>query len=683
MHSWERPSHSWGILPGRPIAESDGDADDAAWPTFDSESEDELPSRTPSEEFCNYLIMLVSDRTLTSKHFCIIMYFAAAAGIHAAKQYGLKPSSSSGHFNRKVGATVEGVEANLSLYTLDLPGHDKNSMTRVKHSFDVMPAHEQIDEDLSQNAQTAELIDWIRTAPPSYTDHPVVRETPDGSPDGLVQPGALYLDGVPYANNDSIIGVWIENMINQKRYLVVVLRKKIVCRCGCRGWCTLYNIFMFLDWIIRSLALGIHPLRRHDNKEWEIGDANRAQLAGKLMRRRFCIIYVKGDLSEYCQTLGFPSWNDNCRPCLNCNAFGDSLYIAHGNSILGLRWRCNEDDDYYLACTRCEHVIVLTNAAKIQIVNVGLRYDKTSDGSRGRCLKGDIANLGLLAGDRLEPTPSLLDVADFEGLPIGTEVIFWRTSEDTIARHRNPLFNKALGLAPNRCLAIDTLHGWNFGPLKNWCKVAIWYLLASGFFGVLGTAEENILVSLLMLRNALHIFYTTAANRKLTRVHDFTIKMLGTQATPQCKTKAAETFGVMLFLIDQLRTHRERLSDESAILLEAGECLATVTNIWNTHGTQIPDDAIQLCFNNYSRYMLLMAPYNINVHKNHQAFHLLHRIKFQGNPTLYAVWLDESLNKLLKKTCRNTSQYTFNHSVLLRMKRLLNEPVRWKRPRNV
>jgi hypothetical protein len=211
----------------------------------------------------------------------------------------------------------------------------------------------------------------------------------------------------------------------------------------------------------------------------------------------------------------------------------------------------------------------------------------------------------------------------------------------------------------------------------------MWYLLASGLFGVLGTAEENILVSLLMLRNALHIFYKTAENVKLTRVHDLTLKMVGTQAAPQCKTKAAETFGLMLFLINQLQTHRARLSDESAMLLEAGECLATITNIWNTHGKQIPDDAIQLCFNNYSRYMLLMAPYHINVPKNHQAFHLLQRIKFQGNPTVYAVWLDESLNKLLKNTCRNTSQYTFEYSVLLRMKRLLNEPVRWKRPRHV
>jgi hypothetical protein len=89
------------------------------------------------------------------------------------------------------------------------------------------------------------LIDWIRTAPPSYTDHPVVRETPDGSPDGLVQPGALYLDGVPYANNDSIIGVWIENMINQKRYLVVVLRKKMFAdaAAGAGARSTIYSCF--------------------------------------------------------------------------------------------------------------------------------------------------------------------------------------------------------------------------------------------------------------------------------------------------------------------------------------------------------------------------------------------------------------------------------------------------------
>jgi hypothetical protein len=653
--------------------------DDAAWPGFESDSdEDRALPLTSGQCVCEYLIMLVSDRTLTSKHFCTIMHYLAACNIQEAKKYSLNPEASTGHFNRKVNTSVEGHDSELERYKFELPGHDKMSMTRVKHSFDVMPAHEQIDEDLLENPKTTELIEWIQTAPPAYTEHPVVVACPDGSPEGLVHPGSVYLDGVPYANNDSVIGVWIENIISQKRYLVLVLRKKIVCRCGCRGWCTLFGIFNFLNWTLESLANGIYPYRRHDNQVWRHNDKRRSQMCGQRMRRRFCIVYTKGDLSEYCGTLGFPNWNDNTRSCLYCSGFGDGLYDAHGNSILGLRWRCNDDEDYYRACERCEIVIVLTVGAKARILEVGLKYSRHTNGPFGRCLKGDIADLGLRVNDRLEPTPNLSDVADFDDLPIGDSVVFWRTSEESITKHRNPFFNKDLGLAPNRCLTVDTLHGWNFGPLKNWCKTAIWHLLLSGIYGALGNAEENILASLMILRHALHTFYRMPENAKLTRLHDLTQKMVGTQGTPVCKTKAAETYGFMLFLIKELRRHSARLSEEAVMLLEAGECLATITHIWNRHGKAIPDEMIQLCFDNYSKYMVLMLPYDINVPKNHQVFHLLDRIKFQGNPTCYAVWLDESLNKLLKKTCRNTSQFTFERSVLHRMKRLLNGPVKWK-----
>ena len=95
-----------------------------------------------------------------------------------------------------------------------------------------MPAHEQFDVDLSRNAQTTELIEWINTAPPAYTEHPVVREGHADEITGLVHSAALNLEGVPYANYDSSIGIWIENMINVFGLRVA---DTLVCRCGCCG----------------------------------------------------------------------------------------------------------------------------------------------------------------------------------------------------------------------------------------------------------------------------------------------------------------------------------------------------------------------------------------------------------------------------------------------------------------
>ena len=69
--------------------------------------------------------------------------------------------------------------------------------------------------------------------------------------------------------------------------------------------------------------------------------------------------------------------------------------------------------------------------------------------------------------------------------------------------------------------------------------------------------------------------------------------------------------------------------------------------------------------------MALMAPEDAFRPKHHLMWHLLERLPIHGAPKLYACWKDESLNKLLKACCRQTSQLTFEASVLSRMNQLL------------
>eukprot|EP00974_Lingulodinium_polyedra_P079769 7723646-Lingulodinium_polyedra.AAC.1 len=70
-----------------------------------------------------------------------------------------------------------------------------------------------------------------------------------------------------------------------------------------------------------------------------------------------------------------------------------------------------------------------------------LRYDKRRAGARGRCLMQDIPSLGVEAGDRLEPQLGLVDISQFEELSVPCEVILWRQPNETIAKHRCPLFS--------------------------------------------------------------------------------------------------------------------------------------------------------------------------------------------------------------------------------------------------
>ena len=123
----------------------------------------------------------------------------------------------------------------------------------------------------------------------------------------------------------------------------------------------------------------------------------------------------------------------------------------------------------------------------------------------------------------------------------------------------------------------------------------------------------------------------------------------------------------MLFLCHELSRLQGRFGPLWAILLEAGQCLVQMVDVWATSGTNIPDEKAERCFVLYNRYMELIAPLEIYVPKNHLVYHLLFNIPMHGNPKDYATWLDESLNKVLKGCCRNVSQATFEQTVLVRM----------------
>ena len=175
------------------------------------------------------------------------------------------------------------------------------------------------------------------------------------------------------------------------------------------------------------------------------------------MPMRAVVVWIKGDWSEFNSTLGLPAWNDGLRPCFECAAYGGDMFNALGNSPLGLRGRASNDMDYENACRRCERQVGLDERTKQLVLDV-LKYDKRGSGAHGRALTQAIPELNLMSGDRLEPCEALRDIGKFESLVVPVTVTFWRTADESLARHRNPLFSAELGTSPSRTLTIDVLH---------------------------------------------------------------------------------------------------------------------------------------------------------------------------------------------------------------------------------
>ena len=581
-HSWERPArqHSWEVRAPQP---SDSD-DEGPWGE-PSSGDENIPPATAGEELVAVCRGYLSEHVLNAKQFCTIMYWASKAGVVEAQQFSLQPGASSGHFQRKLDRCLSG-----ELYKADIPGHDKHAFAKTVHSVPVRLPFRFLEDAMQETGFQTRLREMVTSEDiaDAYHRHPVVlREPEHGAPTGLVLPLSLYMDGVPYSQTDSILGVWLDNMLDGKRILIAILRKRRLCKCGCRGWCSLWALFDLIRWILASLAQGFWPTQRHDGEPWRTDDASLQARAGQPFPARAAVVFVKGDWAEYASSLGFPNWNDGFRPCFECVACGPDMYVSRGNNCEGLRWRRNQDGDYNTGCRRCEVHVPLTHDTRAMIVDL-LRFDKRASGSRGLALIRDVPELGLLAGDRLEPSRTLRNVSFLEDLELPATVTFWRCSEETLARHRNPLFHDSTGLTPKQNVTIDLLHTLNLGVMKVWCGIAIWLLLQGGVYASVGTAEERTQSGLLAMRHALMAWYKKRRAEKgaprLTEVSDLTINMIGSPTGPTCKTKGAETYGMLLFLVQALHLHRERLGQHGTRLHRAGSALCDLVDLWAGSG---------------------------------------------------------------------------------------------------
>ena len=131
------------------------------------------------------------------------------------------------------------------------------------------------------------------------------------------------------------------------------------------------------------------------------------------------------------------------------------------------------------ACRRCEIHVKLTLHVHAYIRS-RLDYDNRKKGYFGRVLLEDIpasvtGGQALLKWDRLEPSMTCMDIGQgFDSLvTFPTDVTFWRSSAQTSAVHRNPLWSEELGVTHDRVLAIDDLHTLALGVYAFFCSFLI------------------------------------------------------------------------------------------------------------------------------------------------------------------------------------------------------------------
>ena len=240
--------------------------------------------RDASKEFVQHLLLLYATGALSAKDLCILCHHAHGAGLEGdVELYAMKPGqSSAGNYQQHLDRVLPKSNAPTHYY-LEVPVCARRSLKRSTREVPVVPLYEALAAEVAAAPPSQEQVlnatsEWAHLA----RRNRLFANAPVGADLYLL---ALYVDGVRFTRGtlaghmDTFIGFTLRNLITGKRHLVCLLRKSELCRCGCRGWCTVYPVMEFLAWGVRALARGQRPGAMHDDSPWPADDSRRA-LAG-------------------------------------------------------------------------------------------------------------------------------------------------------------------------------------------------------------------------------------------------------------------------------------------------------------------------------------------------------------------------------------------------------------------
>ena len=286
---------------------------------------------------------------------------------------------------------------------------------------------------------------------------------------------------------------------------------------------------------------------------------------------------------------------------------------------------------------------------------------------RGRTVVRDVVVRGvaLMRGDRVVPSPRMLDTSVIDEGLLPLRVLFWRPTRNAqglvvdAVVNRCPLFSPELGTSPSDTLAIDTLHTVNYGPMMRFTTAAIWRVLLLNPWGFVGNQDARMELCVRRLRTHLFAWYQTRGVPAEKRLGDLTLAMLGPSLGhgfgdlenphPGCmaKSKAAETAMLMDWAIDLLRDY-EGVPYRSE-LLAAGVALRDWAELTARAPLRLPISSQQQLCDLALRHLTNAQRARIDLVPKHHFFaHLACASGRLGNPRAYSTFLDESLNLMLR-----------------------------------
>lgn len=151
-----------------------------------------------------------------------------------------------------------------------------------------------------------------------------------------------------------------------------------------------------------------------------------------------------------------------------------------------------------------------------------------------------------------------------------------------------------------------------------------------------------------------------------------TLAMLGPKDNPTLHAKAAETHGLLGFIVwilqknlDRVKALKESHSEIGQFLLAAGQNAMQFDKAISKSERKLSNDDLMNMFTGYKAFIVLFERAGGNLTpKCHLMFHCIFKAAKQGNPRYYSTYRDESLNGTIAAIARSCHRRAWAEHIL-------------------
>ena len=126
-----------------------------------------------------------------------------------------------------------------------------------------------------------------------------------------------------------------------------------MCKCGCKGWCSIWAVLNVWRWDLTQCSLGVRAGGRHDGRPFD--EQNRVETAGAALPFVAAVVEIRSDWPAFCEVSGFRTWAHSQHPCCFCTV--DHEHLLHFNNVSLVNgpwdaWRHEENERELATCIK-------------------------------------------------------------------------------------------------------------------------------------------------------------------------------------------------------------------------------------------------------------------------------------------------------------------------------------------